>query len=118
MIAAAVEFAIAALGAVVVALGLLILLGGALGVLRFPDFYTRMHAATAADSLGAVLVAAGLAIVAPNPEVSARLTLMALLIAVVGAYGSYLSGNAAYTGGLAPLTGLYSAPRPARRDGA
>ncbi len=50
------------------AAGILIIAGlfffavGVLGVLRFPDFYTRLHAAGKCDSLAAVLVIAGLAL--------------------------------------------------------
>jgi multicomponent Na+:H+ antiporter subunit G len=35
---------------------------GVLGVLRFPDFYTRLHAAGKCDSLAAVLVFVGIAL--------------------------------------------------------
>ena len=35
---------------------------GAVGLLRFPDFYTRMHAAGKCDTLGILLVLVGLAI--------------------------------------------------------
>jgi multicomponent Na+:H+ antiporter subunit G len=50
------------------AAGILIMTGlfffavGVLGLLRFPDFYTRLHAAGKCDSLAAVLVIAGLAL--------------------------------------------------------
>lgn len=50
------------------AAGILIMTGlfffavGVVGVLRFPDFYTRLHAAGKCDSLAAVLVIAGLAL--------------------------------------------------------
>jgi multicomponent Na+:H+ antiporter subunit G len=50
------------------AAGILIIAGlffftvGVIGVLRFPDFYTRLHAAGKCDSLAAVLVIAGLAL--------------------------------------------------------
>ena len=33
-----------------------------IGLLRFPDFYTRMHATGKGDTLGALLVLAGLAL--------------------------------------------------------
>jgi len=35
---------------------------GVIGILRFPDFYTRLHAAGKCDSLAAVLVIAGVAL--------------------------------------------------------
>ena len=38
--------------------GLFVLVGG-IGALRMPDLYTRMHAASVTDSLGAMLVIAG-----------------------------------------------------------
>lgn len=41
--------------------GVFFLLMGAIGLLRFPDFYTRMHAAGKADTLGSLLVLIGLA---------------------------------------------------------
>ncbi|MEJ0060495.1 MAG: monovalent cation/H(+) antiporter subunit G [Terricaulis sp.] len=47
-------------GGILVAIGLLFMLGGAIGVLRFPDFYTRLHAASVSDAVGAVIVIAGL----------------------------------------------------------
>jgi multicomponent Na+:H+ antiporter subunit G len=45
-----------------VSLGILFLLLGAIGILRFPDCYTRMHAAGKCDTLGSLLVVGGLAI--------------------------------------------------------
>jgi multicomponent Na+:H+ antiporter subunit G len=44
-----------------VLLGLFFLVLGSIGVVRFPDFYTRMHAAGKCDSLGSLLIVAGLA---------------------------------------------------------
>ncbi len=41
--------------------GLFFFTVGVLGVLRFPDFYTRLHAAGKCDSLAAMLVIAGVA---------------------------------------------------------
>lgn len=42
--------------------GLLIFLGAAAGLVRFPDFYSRMHAAGKGDSLGSLLIVLGFAI--------------------------------------------------------
>jgi len=42
--------------------GLFFFAVGVLGILRFPDFYTRLHAAGKCDSLAAVLVIAGVAL--------------------------------------------------------
>ena len=40
-------------------LGILFFLGGVIGLLRFPDFYTRMHAAGKGDTLSTVLIIGG-----------------------------------------------------------
>ena len=50
------------LTAVLIVAGILVLACGVIGILRLPDFYTRMHAAGKTDSLGAVLVLMGFAL--------------------------------------------------------
>ncbi|MEM8953523.1 MAG: monovalent cation/H(+) antiporter subunit G [Verrucomicrobiota bacterium] len=42
--------------------GLLFFLGAAVGLVRFPDFYTRMHAAGKGDTLSSLLVIMGFAV--------------------------------------------------------
>jgi multicomponent Na+:H+ antiporter subunit G len=42
--------------------GLVFFLGAAVGLLRFPDFYTRMHAAGKGDTLSTLLIMTGVAI--------------------------------------------------------
>lgn len=103
-------------GGVLAAVGLTLLLGGVIGVLRFPDVYTRLHAA-GAESIGAAIVLLGLAVAAPHWEVAARLLALAGLTAFFGIVRSQILANAAHTGGLAPLAGAYRAPRPGARRG-
>lgn len=50
------------LSAALVLAGLVFFLGSAAGLVRFPDFYTRMHAAGKGDTLSSLLVLAGLAL--------------------------------------------------------
>jgi multicomponent Na+:H+ antiporter subunit G len=50
--------------AVLISLGLFFFALGVLGVLRFPDFFSRMHAAGKCDALAAVLVVLGFALYA------------------------------------------------------
>lgn len=45
-----------------VSLGLFFYLGTSVGLIRFPDFYSRMHAAGKGDTLSSVLLLAGLAL--------------------------------------------------------
>ena len=44
-------------------LGLIFFLGTAVGMMRFPDFYTRMHAAGKGDTLSTMLMLTGFALV-------------------------------------------------------
>ncbi|QXD25002.1 monovalent cation/H(+) antiporter subunit G [Opitutia bacterium ISCC 51] len=45
-----------------VSTGIIFFLGGAVGVLRFPDFYTRMHAAGKGDTCSMLLILTGLSL--------------------------------------------------------
>lgn len=104
-------------GGGVVAVGVMMLLAGALGLLRFPDFYTRLHAARVSDGIGAAIFLVGLAILSGEAALALRLLLMAVLVVVLAPVMAHLSANAAHSGGLAPLVGRYTAPRPGvRRD--
>jgi len=108
---AALEIARLALGGLFVAAGLFFLLGGAIGMLRFPDFYTRLHAARVSDAVGATVLLVGLAIMADG-QIAVKLVLLAALTAALGPTLSHLLANAAHAAGLAPLAGPYVAPRP------
>ncbi|HYD89157.1 MAG TPA: monovalent cation/H(+) antiporter subunit G [Vitreimonas sp.] len=104
-----------AAGAVIAFIGLIFVFGGGLGLLRFPDVYTRLHAATASDGPGAALVVFGLAVMAPDLAMAGRLVLLALLIVALGPVFAHLAGSAAHAGGVAPIAGKYAAPRPGAR---
>ncbi len=47
---------------VLVVLGIVFFVGGAVGIVRFPDFYTRMHAAGKGDTMSVFMVLIGLAV--------------------------------------------------------
>ena len=50
------------LSAALMIAGALFFLAGTLGLLRFPDVYTRLHALTKADNVGLGLILSGLAL--------------------------------------------------------
>jgi multicomponent Na+:H+ antiporter subunit G len=106
-------------GGVLIAGGGALLLIGAIGRLRFPDLYTRLHAANVAESAGAFLFVLGLAASAPDVALFFRLLLLALLLGALAPTLLQLIAGAAHSGGLAPLAGRYVAPRPGapRADG-
>jgi multicomponent Na+:H+ antiporter subunit G len=108
----ALEIARLALSGVAVVIGLALMAGGALGLLRFPDLYTRLHAASASDVVGSTIIVIGLAIAAPDWSIALRLLLLAALIAALGPTLTQLVAQAAHAAGLAPIAGRYAAPRP------
>ena len=56
------ETIITGISAVLILCGLIFFLGAAIGLSRFPDFYSRMHAAGKGDTLSSFLVVLGLAV--------------------------------------------------------
>jgi multicomponent Na+:H+ antiporter subunit G len=75
---------------------------GSIGLLRFPDVYTRLHALTKADNVGLGLTIAGLAVQADSWTIVAKLALTWLLVMVTGATACYLVARAAFTSGIKP----------------
>ncbi len=65
-------------------------LAGTVGLLRFPDVYTRLHALTKADNLGLGLMLAGLALQAESWTVVARLLLIWVLILLASSSVAHL----------------------------
>ena len=66
--------------ALLLAGGSAFLLIGAVGVLRFPDFYTRLHPAGLTDTAGAGLILAGLMVESGFNLITAKLVLVLILI--------------------------------------
>ena len=76
---------------------------GAVGLLRMPDFYTRMHAASVTDTLGAGLVLAGLMLQAGLTLVTAKLLVIGLLLFFTSPTASHALARAAFVRGVKPL---------------
>ena len=73
----------------IVSWGLLVLgsafcLIGTLGLMRLPDFYSRVHAASIIDSLGAILILLGLITQTQDILVIAKLMLILLFMMLTG----------------------------------
>ena len=71
-----------ALSIAFVSAGIFFLVTGAAGLIRFPDFYTRMHASGKCDTLGALLVLVGLACHEGASFASVKILLIAAFIFV------------------------------------
>ncbi|MBU0752845.1 MAG: monovalent cation/H(+) antiporter subunit G [Gammaproteobacteria bacterium] len=75
---------------------------GGIGLLRMPDFYTRMHAASVTDTLGAGLILLGLLLQAGFTLIGAKLLMVGLLIFFASPTASHVLARAAMIHGLAP----------------
>ncbi len=100
------------LSAVLLLAGLFFVLSGAIGVIRLPDFYTRLHAAGMTDTLGAELIISGLVVQAGFSQTSLKLLLIAFILFLTSPAATHAVVNAAYHAGLEPLLGKYRAPLP------
>jgi monovalent cation/proton antiporter MnhG/PhaG subunit len=79
--------------------GALFFLAGTIGLLRLPDFYSRVHAATKCDTVGAGAILLALAIhVAPDPEALKILALLLLVLLSSPTSGHALARAAHHTG--------------------
>jgi multicomponent Na+:H+ antiporter subunit G len=75
---------------------------GALGLLRMPDFYTRIHAASVSDAVGAGLILAGLLLQAGSWLVAAKLVAVGLLLFLTSPAATHALARAALERGLQP----------------
>jgi len=92
-----------------VAGGLFCIVGG-IGLLRMPDFYTRVHAASVTDTLGVGLILLGLALQAGWTLVAAKLAVIGLLIFFTSPAATHALAKAALERGLEPLLGREEGP--------
>ena len=83
--------------------GAVFLLIGAIGVLRFPDFYTRLHAVSVCDTLGAGLVLIGLMLQGGFSLVTVKLLLIFYFMMFSGPTAVHALAQAALQSKLKPL---------------
>ena len=99
-----------------VVIGALFTLLGAVGMLRFPDVYTRIHAASLTDTGGAGLVLLGLALISGLNAETLKLGLVWIFIMLTTPVAANALANAAYGSGHKPRIGTFQilpAHRPA-----
>lgn len=82
--------------------GALFCLVGAIGLLRMPDFYTRVHAASVVETLGAGFILLGLVLLAGFTLVAGKLLLIGLLIFFASPTASHALTRAAMLRRVAP----------------
>ena len=85
-------------------LGSFLCLSGGVGILRFPDFYTRMHAVGVTDTLAAAMILIGLMLQNPDGLVMLKLLLILLMTIFISPVASHALAKAAFNNDLVPLS--------------
>ena len=83
-------------------LGSFLCLSGGIGLLRFPDFYTRMHAVGVTDTLGAAMILIGLMLLNPDGMVIIKLVIILLMTLFISPTASHALASAAVHNKLKP----------------
>src|SRR5690625_751338 len=89
-------------GSVCFAGGALLAFFAAIGVLRFPDIFARMHAATKPQVLGLFLVLVGIALILRQGTATWVLLLVAVGQMLTAPVAAHMIGRASYRTGLVP----------------
>lgn len=96
------ELVIDVLGGGLLLLGAAFAVVGGIGIVRLPDFYTRIHGAGITDTLGAGLILAGLMFEAGLSIVTLKLFLILLFLWLTSPTATHALANAALETGLKP----------------
>jgi multicomponent Na+:H+ antiporter subunit G len=97
------EIIVAAFSWVFIVAGCGFLIVGATGILRFPDFWSRLHAAAVVDSAGAALLLLGMVLQGGFTLVTAKLVLIGVFLFITGPTATHAIANAAYVSHSRPL---------------
>lgn len=77
-------------GNILILLGSIFVLIASIGLLRLPDLYLKMHAATKAGTLGTGLVLLGVAIQSKNIHIFTEVLLLILFIGITNPISAHL----------------------------
>lgn len=94
-------------GAVIALAGALVTVVGAVGALRFPDVYTRIHAAGITDTFAGTIILIGLAIMSVDVQVALKLAMVWIFIMLTSPTASHALAHAAFKSGHAPWIGPF-----------
>lgn len=92
-------------GSVLIALGVCLSIAGAVGVLRFPDVYTRIHAASLTDTGAASLMTIGMLILAGLSPAAIKLCFVWVFIMLTSPAAAHALAGAAFGSGHRPILG-------------
>lgn len=92
--------------AIFIFIGIVFMIGGAVGLIRMPDFYTRLHAASVTDTGGILFIMIGLFIQAlfvfDNPLAAIKIVLIVIFIYFTAPTASHALAKAALMAKIVP----------------
>ena len=86
-------------------IGSIAVVTGALGIVRFPDFYTRLHGAGVTDTAGAELMLIAMVLQAPSWIVAAKIIFIAFFLGLTSPVATHAIAHAAWMVGFRPMVG-------------
>ncbi len=90
------------LSSIFLVMGAAFFMAGTIGLLRFPDVYTRLHALAKVDNLGLGLIILGLLFQAPGLTIALKIILIWLLALAASSAVSFLIARRALNRGIVP----------------
>ena len=81
-------------GWILVLIGLFVIISGIVALFRFPDFYTKLHAASVTECCGLPCTLIGLALMQSEFTSAFKLILMAVLILLLNPLSTFALGRA------------------------
>jgi len=84
-------------------IGSFLCISGGLGILRFPDFYTRLHAVGVTDTLATAMILIGLMLQNPDGLVIVKLLIILLMTLFINPAASHALAQAAMQNELMPV---------------
>ena len=78
---------------------------GAIGLVRFPDFFTRLHAAGVTDTAGAELIILGMMLQSPTWLQVAKLAFIGAFLFLTSPVATHAIAHAAWMTGFKPMQG-------------
>ena len=82
--------------------GAFFVITGSIGLLRFPDFYTRLHAASLPDTLGTLLILGGLVLQGGWSQTTLKLILIVAFMFLTGPTSTHALAKAARHANIKP----------------
>lgn len=80
---------------VLILIGLGFIMVSAVGVVRLPDFYTRLHASGIGETIGIFIAFMGLAVIQGLDQTTVKLFIIAIVVYLFNPVGTHMLGRAA-----------------------